>query len=200
MIRTLLFAALALATPTLANAAPVLSTTATMTFHKVDVGGVGIFYREAGPLSAPTLVLLHGFPSSSREFNTLIPLLATRYHVIAPDFPSFGQSDTPSPTAYRYTFDHIAETTSALLDQLKIERYALYLHDYGAPVGYRMMLAHPDRLRALIVQNGNAYEEGLGPKWARIAEYWVSPAAHPEVVDTFLSYGTHPAAPALSLE
>lgn len=188
MIRKFFFAALALMTPMLANAAPVPSTTATTTFHKMQVGGVGIFYREAGPRNAPTIVLLHGFPSSSREFNTLIPLLATRYHVVAPDFPSFGQSDTPSPAAYRYTFKHFAETTSALLDQLKIDRYTLYIHDYGAPVGYRMMLAHPDRLRALIVQNGNAYEEGLGPKWAKIAEYWANPAAHPEVVDAFLSY------------
>ena len=114
-------------------------------------------------------MLLHGFPSSSREFDTLIPLLATHYHLIAPDFPSFGQSDAPSPAVYSYTFDHLAKTIDALLEQLKITRYTLYLFDYGAPVGYRIMLAHPERLHALIVQNGNAYKVGLGPKWAKIA-------------------------------
>ena len=168
--------------------APIPSTQATTTFHKVDVRGVGIFYREAGPKDAPTIMLLHGFPSSSREFDTLIPLLATRYHIVAPDFPSFGQSDTPSPADYSYTFDHLAETTDALLEQLDITRYTLYLHDYGAPIGYRIILAHPERLQALIVQNGNAYKEGLGPKWAKIAEFWADPKGHPEVVDAFLSY------------
>ena len=171
-----------------AAAATLPSTQATTTFHKVDVGGVGIFYREAGPKDAPTIVLLHGFPSSSRGFDTLIPLLATRYHVVAPDFPSFGQSDTPSPAAYGYTFDHLAETTDALLEQLEITRYTLYLFDYGAPVGYRIALAHPERLHALIIQNGNAYQEGLGSKWAKIAKFWADPKAHPEVVDAFLSY------------
>lgn len=186
--RFLLAAAVALTVPTVASAAaPVLSTTATTPFHKVQVDGTGIFYREAGPAGAPTIVLLHGFPSSSREFDTLIPLLATRYHIIAPDFPSFGQSDTPSPTAYSYTFDHLAQTTNALLEQLKIDRYTLYLHDYGAPVGYRIMLAHPERLQSLIIQNGNAYTEGLGPKWSKIAQYWAAPKAHPEVIDAFLS-------------
>jgi len=179
-------AALALSVP--ASASPVPSTSATTTYHKVQVDGVGIFYREAGPANAPTIVLLHGFPSSSREFDTLIPLLATRYHVVAPDFPSFGQSDTPSPATYRYTFDHLAQTTNALLEQLGITRYSLYLHDYGAPIGYRIILAHPERLHALIIQNGNAYREGLGAKWAKIAEYWADPKAHPEVVDAFLSY------------
>jgi pimeloyl-ACP methyl ester carboxylesterase len=152
------------------------------------VDGVGVFYREAGPRDAPTIVLLHGFPASSRQFSALIPLLATRYHVVAPDFPSFGQSDMPSPSTYRYTFDALAETTDALLEQLGVSRYALYLHDYGAPVGFRLMLAHPERVQALVVQNGNAYEEGLGAKWARIADYWARPEAHPEVVDAFLSY------------
>ena len=133
-------------------------------------------------------MLLHGFPSSSREFDRLIPLLATHYHLIAPDFPSFGQSDAPSPAVYSYTFDHLAKTIDALLEQLKITRYTLYLFDYGAPVGYRIMLAHPERLHALIVQNGNAYKAGLGAKWAKIAEFWADPKAHPEVVDAFLSY------------
>lgn len=179
----------AMAAPAPAPAqAPLPSTTATTTFHKVDVDGVGIFYREAGPKDAPTIVLLHGFPSSSRTFNSLIPLLATRYHLIAPDFPGFGQSDAPPPERYEYTFDHLAKTTDALLEKLQIKSYTLYIHDYGAPVGFRLMTAHPERLRGLIVQNGNAYDEGLGPKWAKIAEYWADPQAHPEVVDAFLSY------------
>lgn len=179
----------AMAAPAPAPAqAPLPSTTATTTFHKVDVDGVGIFYREAGPKDAPTIVLLHGFPSSSRTFNSLIPLLATRYHLIAPDFPGFGQSDAPPPERYDYTFDHLAKTTDALLEKLQIKRYTLYIHDYGAPVGFRLMTAHPERLRGLIVQNGNAYDEGLGPKWAKIAEYWADPQAHPEVVDAFLSF------------
>ena len=115
------------------------------TYHKATVDGVGVFYREAGPPDAPTLVLLHGFPSSSREFDTLIPLLATRYHLIAPDFPGFGQSDAPSPASYSYTFDHLAQTTNALLEQLKVDKYAFYLHDYVGPIAFRILLAHPQR-------------------------------------------------------
>ena len=171
-----------------ATAEPIPSTTATTTYHRTQVDGVRIFYREAGPKDAPTIVLLHGFPSSSREFDTLIPLLATRYHLIVPDFPGFGQSEAPPPSEYRYTFDHIAETMNDLLAQLKVESYTLYIHDYGAPVGMRMILAHPGRLHALITQNGNIYQEGLGPKWSKIAQYWADPKAHPEVVDAFLSY------------
>ena len=151
----------ALAGPAAAES-PIPSTTATTTYHRAEVDGVGVFYREAGPRDAPTLVLLHGFPSSSRGFDTLIPLLATRYHVVAPDFPGFGQSDAPSPDVYNYTFDHLAETVDTLLAQLKITRYTLYLFDYGAPIGYRIILAHPERLQALIVQNGNTYTAGLG--------------------------------------
>ena len=171
-----------------AQAAPIPSTNATTTYHWVQVDGVKIFYREAGPSDAPTIVFLHGFPSSSREFNTVIPMLATKYHLIAPDYPGFGLSDTPSPTAYTYTFDHLAQTMSDFLEELKITNYTLYLHDYGAPIGFRISLAHPDRLRALIVQNGNAYKEGLGIKWGKIAEYWTDPKAHPEVLNAFLSF------------
>jgi len=190
MFQQLAALALSAATPALPapTTPPLPSTSATTSFHTVQVDGVGIFYREAGPRDAPTIVLLHGFPSSSREFDSLIPLLATRYHLIAPDYPGFGQSDAPPPASYRYSFDHLARTTSALLDQLGIRHYSLYLHDYGAPVGYRMILAHPERLLVLIVQNGNAYREGLGPKWATIADYWAAPAEHPEVVDAFLSF------------
>src|SRR6201987_117755 len=129
------------------------STSATTTYHRVTVDGVGVFYREAGPKDAPTIVLMHGFPSSSREFDTLIPLLATRYHLIAPDFPGFGQSDALPASSYTYTFDHLAGTINGLLERLRIDKYTFYLHDYGGPVGFRIILAHPERLQALIIQN-----------------------------------------------
>ena len=147
-----------------------------------------MFYREAGPRDASTVVLLHGFPSSSREFDSLIPLLAPRYHVIAPDFPGFGHSDAPPPSSYIYTFDHLAETTRRLLAQLEINICAFFLHDYGGPVGLRIMLARPVLVQALIIQNANVYEEGLGAKWAGIAQYWADPKAHPEVFDAFVSF------------
>jgi pimeloyl-ACP methyl ester carboxylesterase len=183
----LLAAAAALVVGHPAQAAPMESTSVTTTYHRMTVDGVSVFYREAGPKDAPTIVLLHGFPSSSREFDTLIPLLATRYHLIAPDFPGFGQSDAPSPLLYPYTFDHLAKTTNDLLEQLKINKYTFYLHDYGGPVGFRIILAHPERVQALIIQNANAYKEGLGAKWAGIEQYWVDPKAHSEVFDAFVS-------------
>ena len=172
---------------TMAESASLESTSATTTYHRIAVDGVDIFYREAGAGSAPTIVLLHGFPSSSREFDSLIPLLAVRYHIVAPDFPGFGQSEAPAPSSYAYTFDHLAATTSRFLEQLGLERYSLYLHDYGGPVGFRMMQRHPERLRALIVQNANAYQEGLGAKWSGIANYWADRAAHPEIFEAFVS-------------
>lgn len=164
------------------------SDASSVTYHRAQVDGVGVFYREAGPKNAPTVVLLHGFPSSSRMYAGLIPLLAVRYHVIAPDYPGFGESDAPPPSQYTYTFDHLAETTSALLDQLKINRYVLFVQDYGAPIGFRMMVNHPEKLRGLITQNGNMYSEGLGKKWASIAQYWADRSAHPEVFDAFMSF------------
>jgi pimeloyl-ACP methyl ester carboxylesterase len=164
------------------------SDSSTITYHRADVNRIGIFYREAGPKDAPVIVLLHGYPSSSRMFDTLIPLLADRYHLIAPDYPGFGHSDAPPPTTYTYTFDHLAETTNALLEQLKIDRYVLFMQDYGGPVGFRIMVAHPERVRALIIQNANAYKEGLGPKWTGIAKYWEDRAAHPEQLDAFTSF------------
>ena len=162
-------------------------TSATTTYHRVRVNGVGVFYREAGRKEAPTLVLLHGFPSSSREFDTLIPLLAAHYHLIAPDFPGFGQSDTPPPSSYSYTFDHLADTIGILLDQLKVGKCSFYPHDYGEPVGLRIFLTQPERLQTLIIQNANFYREGLGAKWVGIARYWADPKAHPEVFDAFVS-------------
>jgi pimeloyl-ACP methyl ester carboxylesterase len=164
------------------------STSASTTFHRVQVDGIGIFYREAGPKDSPTIVLLHGFPSSSRMFDTLIPLLASRYHIIAPDYPGFGQSDAPSPAQYSYTFDHLAETTNRLLEQLKIDRFAVYMQDYGGPVGFRIMLHHPERVSAIIVQNANTYKEGLGVKWTGIAQYWENPKIHPEIFEAFSSF------------
>jgi pimeloyl-ACP methyl ester carboxylesterase len=171
----------------MAQSASLESTSATTTYRRILVDGVNIFYREAGSSSTPTIVLLHGFPSSSREFDWLIPLLATQYHVVAPDFPGFGQSEAPPPSSYAYTFDRLAATSTRFLEQLGIERYSLYLHDYGGPVGFRMMQSHPERLLALIVQNANAYHEGLGVKWAGIASYWTDRGGHPEVFDAFVS-------------
>lgn len=168
--------------------AGIRSVSATTTYRSASVDGVDIFYREAGPRGAPTVVLLHGFPSSSRCYDALIPLLATQFHVLAPDYPGFGHSEAPALSDYDYSFDQLARSMTAWLEQLGVERYAVYLHDYGAPVGMRMVVEHPQRVRALIFQNGNIYEDGLGAKWARIADYWADPAGHPEVVDAFLSY------------
>ena len=159
----------------------------TTTYKTVGVNGVNIFYREAGPKDAPIVILLHGYPSSSRMYDPLIPVLADRYHLIAPDYPGFGQSDAPPPSRYGYTFDHLARTTGALLEQLNVDRYVLFMQDYGGPVGMRMALRDPQRVQALIIQNANAYEEGLGPKWAGIARYWTDPQAHPEQVEAFTS-------------
>jgi pimeloyl-ACP methyl ester carboxylesterase len=173
-----------------ASSMPQIASYSTITYQKVLIDDVGVFYREAGPRNAPTIVLLHGFPTSSRQFATLIPLLATRYHVIAPDYPGFGLSDAPDPSSFAYTFDNLAKIVDGLLVQLGVDRYSLYIHDYGAPVGFRLMLAHPERMHALITQNGNAYAEGLGRKWPGIAEFWKDPKRHSEIVDTFLSFDT----------
>ena len=144
------------------QASPGLSYSGTITYRRALVNGVGIFYREAGPVDAPTIVLLHGFPSSSRMFDTLIPLLATRYHLIAPDYPGFGHSDAPPPAQFAYTFDRLAESINCLLEQLGIDRYSFYLQDYGGPVGFRIMLAHPEPLQTLVIQNANSHEVGAG--------------------------------------
>ena len=145
-----------------------------MTTHhrKITIDGVGIFYREAGPAAAPVVLLLHGFPTSSHMFRNLIPALADRYHVIAPDYPGFGQSDMPDRTTFAYTFDRIAELVDGLLERLSVGRFAMYVMDYGAPVGWRLALKHPERVTGLIVQNGNAYEEGLKEFWDPIKAYW----------------------------
>jgi pimeloyl-ACP methyl ester carboxylesterase len=164
------------------------STSATTTYHEVQVKGIRIFCREAGSKDAPTIVLLHGYPSSSRMFDTLIPLLAPRYHLLAPDYPGFGHSESPPPSRYEYTFDQLAATTDALLQQLRVSDYVLYLQDYGGPVGFRIAAVHPERVQALIIQNANAYQEGLGAKWTGIAQYWENPDEHPEQLDAFVSF------------
>ncbi len=141
-------------------------------YRTVKVDGVDIFYREAGPADAPTVLLLHGFPTSSHMFRNLIPALADRFHVIAPDYPGFGESAAPDHKTFAYTFGHYADIADGLLTQLGVKDYAIYLMDYGAPVGYRLALKHPERVTALIVQNGNAYEEGLKAFWDPIKAYW----------------------------
>lgn len=148
-------------------------TTPPATRHRsASVAGLNIFYREAGPADAPVVVLLHGFPSSSHMFRNLIPALADRYRVIAPDLPGFGLSDMPSPAAFPYGFAGFADIVDQLLVQLGAERYALYVMDYGAPVGFRLALQHPERVAALVIQNGNAYEDGMGDFWATTRALW----------------------------
>jgi pimeloyl-ACP methyl ester carboxylesterase len=143
-------------------------------YRTASIEGVNVFYREAGPPDAPVLVLLHGFPSSSHMFRNLIPELSDRYRVIAPDYPGFGASDAPERGRFQYGFAKYAEIVDALLTKLGASRYALYVMDYGAPVGYRLALRHPERVTALIVQNGNAYTEGLREFWDPIKAYWAS--------------------------
>ncbi len=165
------------ALPTTSSAAPAAHHHAAtippvVRYHTVKIDGVDIFYREAGPADAPVVLLLHGFPTSSHMFRRLIPALADRYHVIAPDYPGFGQSAAPDHKAFAYTFAHYADLMDGLLVQKGVGRYAMYVMDYGAPVGYRLALKHPERVSALIIQNGNAYEEGLKAFWDPIKAYW----------------------------
>ena len=144
-----------------------------VTYYRTKtIDGIKIFYREAGPANAPVVLLLHGFPTSSHMFRNLIPELADRYHVIAPDYPGYGQSDMPDRATFSYTFDRFGELVDGLLDALGVKRYAMYVMDYGAPVGWRLALKHPERITALIVQNGNAYEEGLKEFWDPIKASW----------------------------
>jgi pimeloyl-ACP methyl ester carboxylesterase len=171
-------AALAACTPAAPDPRPPITAAQAATdparthYRTARIEGVDVFYREAGPPGAPVLVLLHGFPTSSHMFRNLIPALADRYHVIAPDYPGFGQSATPDRTQFAYSFARYAEIVDGLLTTLRAERYALYVQDYGAPVGYRLALRHPERVTALIVQNGNAYEDGLKEFWKPIKAYW----------------------------
>jgi pimeloyl-ACP methyl ester carboxylesterase len=147
-----------------------------MTSYKnAVVDGSKIFYREAGPKDSPAILLLHGFPTSSHMFRNLIPALAERYHVVAPDLPGFGFSDAPDRKQFRYTFEQLAKAIDGFTQTIGLERYAIYVFDYGAPVGLRLALAHPERITAIISQNGNAYEEGLSQGWNPIQKYWKEP-------------------------
>jgi len=143
--------------------------------HRVEADGIQVFYREAGPADAPVILLLHGFPTSSFQYRELIPRLADRYHVIAPDLPGFGFTDVPAEREYKYTFDALAKTIFAFTQALRLFRYAMYVFDYGAPTGFRLALMAPDRVTAIVSQNGNAYEEGLGNAWQPIQRYWREP-------------------------
>ena len=145
--------------------------------QKVEADGVKVFYRAAGDAGAPVILLLHGFPASSFMFRELIPRLANAYRVIAPDLPGFGFTEVPAERNYIYSFDQLSITTEAFTKALKINRYAIYVFDYGAPTGFRLAMAHPERVTAIVTQNGNAYEEGLGDAWGPIRKYWAEPTA-----------------------
>ncbi|WP_411093481.1 alpha/beta fold hydrolase [Streptomyces sp. 049-1] len=147
-----------------------------MAYRTASVDGHNVFYREAGPADAPTLLLLHGFPSASHMFRDLIPLLADRFHLVAPDLPGFGRSDMPSRDNFEYTFERITDVIDGLTETLGLDRFALYVFDYGAPVGFRIAARHPERITAIISQNGNAYEEGLSEGWAPVQAYWKEPS------------------------
>lgn len=164
-----------------------------------SVEGNKVFYRKAGPATAPTILLLHGFPTSSHMFRNLIPILADEYLVVAPDLPGFGFSDAPDRENYRYTFEQLAKTIDTFTQALGLKRYAIYVFDYGAPVGFRLAVAHPERITAIISQNGNAYREGLSEGWNPIRKYWNEPSAEnrqalrgfltPEATKTQYLYG-----------
>lgn len=147
------------------------------TIGKIEADGIQVFYRAAGDPNAPVILLLHGFPTSSFMFRELIPRLANDYRIMAPDLPGFGFTQVPAERKYVYTFDELAATIDAFTRALKIDRYAIYVFDYGAPTGFRLAMAHPDRVTAIVSQNGNAYEEGLGEAWGPIRKYWSAPTA-----------------------
>jgi pimeloyl-ACP methyl ester carboxylesterase len=142
------------------------------TFNTISIDGLDIFYREAGDGANPTILLLHGFPTSSHMFRNLIPQLADRFHLVAPDYPGFGNSSMPTVDEFDYTFDRLAEVMEKFTEALELRKYSLYVMDYGAPIGFRLATRHPERVEALIVQNGNAYEEGLRDFWEPLKAYW----------------------------
>ena len=155
-------------------------------YRTVKVDGLSIFYREAGPRDAPVILLLHGLPSSSRMFQPLLTRLADNYHLVAPDYPGYGHSDWPDPKQFDYTFDHIASVMNDFTQALGLSHYTLYMQDYGGPVGFRMALAHPERVQALIVQDAVAHNEGLGANWATRRAFWADRPAHEEALRTNL--------------
>ena len=143
----------------------------------MNMNGINVFYRECGDCSKPKMVLFHGFPSASHMFRDLMPMLEKDFHLIAPDYPGFGQSDSPPRESFEYTFDHLADVMDGFLDALQIDKFYMYVFDYGAPIGFRIAVKHPERILGIISQNGNVYEEGLGKKWAARAEYWRNPTS-----------------------
>ena len=147
-----------------------------VSYRKVDVDGLNIFFRQAGPQDAPALLLLHGFPSAGHMFRDLIPQLADRFYVVAPDLPGFGQSDMPERTSYSYSFDNIATAIDRFTEVIGLRRFAIYVFDYGAPTGFRLAVRHPERISGIISQNGNAYVEGLSDGWSPIRAYWQDPS------------------------
>jgi pimeloyl-ACP methyl ester carboxylesterase len=155
-------------------------------YRTVEVDGLSIFYREAGPKDAPTILLLHGLPSSSRMFEPLFSRLSDRYHLVAPDYPGFGHSDWPDPRKFAYTFDHLASVMEHFTEALGISKYTLYMQDYGGPVGFRLALAHPERVQALIVQDAVAHDTGLGANWKTRREYWANREANEAALRTNL--------------
>lgn len=183
--------AAALATPLASIAdpdtAPVTAAISQVHYQRAKVDGVEIFYREAGPKGAPALLLLHGFPTSSQMFRGLIPLLADKYHVIAPDYPGYGFSDMPDRSNFAYTFDNCAKIVEQLTRQLGVSHYALYVMDYGAPVGFRLAAKYPEKVTAIIIQNGNAYDEGLLGFWDPIKAYWKTGASKEREALRFLT-------------
>jgi len=179
LISTLTVSAILTSAPLLAKPQgkehPVANSTS---YRSIQVDGLSIFCREAGPKDAPTLLLLHGLPSSSRMFEPLFARLSDRYHLVAPDYPGFGHSDWPDPKKFAYTFDHIAEVMNHFTEALGLAHYSFYMQDYGGPVGFRMILAHPERVEALIVQDAVAHNEGLGANWKTRRAFWADRAAY----------------------
>lgn len=148
-----------------------------MKYASLDVKGIRIAYRECGSVDKPVMVLFHGFPSASHMFRDLMPMLEQKFHLIAPDYPGFGQSESPAREKFEYTFDHLAEIVDAFLEKKGISKFYMYVFDYGAPIGFRIAVKHPERILGIVSQNGNVYQEGLGKKWEARAEYWKNPTA-----------------------
>jgi pimeloyl-ACP methyl ester carboxylesterase len=187
IIRTLTTLAVVLATTSIMNAQKKdKAVEQSISYRTVKVDGLSVFYRETGPKAAPTILLLHGLPSSSRMFQPLLTRLADNYHLVAPDYPGYGHSDWPDPKQFDYTFDHIASVMNDFTQALGLSHYTLYMQDYGGPIGFRMALAHPERVQALIVQDAVSHNEGLGANWATRRAFWADRPAHEEALRTNL--------------
>ncbi|CAE6755722.1 Cis-3-alkyl-4-alkyloxetan-2-one decarboxylase [Paraburkholderia aspalathi] len=171
------------------SSSPADATVQRVRYRTVMVDGISIFYREVGRPDAPTLLLLHGFPSSSRMFEPLFARLADRYHLIAPDYPGFGHSDAPAPTDFAYTFDHLTAVIDKFTQAVGIDRYVIFMQDYGGPVGFRLAMAHPERVTALVIQNAVAHEDGLGPLWEKRRMFWADRSANEAaLVENLMSF------------